>query len=184
MRNLVVFIAALALCATGVGSAQAASTDPHVGHSAAAPVGVVTRANAIKAALDKSPHLTRTVTSAGGIRTYTYRSSRGISFSTTLPAGAAATPTTLVRPNISLGGCGFLQNCLYFNHTDQKAILYGGGAGIGAAICIVGTPAACVVAAIIIGVALVYLDHHGICGNSRKLRVRWFPTVGGATCVS
>jgi hypothetical protein len=90
----------------------------------------------------------------------------------------------VITPQISVGGCGFLQNCLYFNHTDQKAILTGGGAGIAAVICIVGSPAACVVAAAVVAAALVYLDHHGICGHSNKLRVRWFPTPGGAKCMS
>lgn len=89
-----------------------------------------------------------------------------------------------VSPDISLGGCGFLQNCIYFNHTDQKAILAGGGAGIAAIICIVGSPAACVVAAVVVAAALVYLDHHGICGSNKKLRVRWFPSPGGPKCVS
>jgi hypothetical protein len=102
----------------------------------------------------------------------------GISFSTERGA------PRVVSPRLGVGGCGFLQNCIFFNHTDQNAILAGGGAGIAAVICIVGTPAACVVAAVIVGAALVYLQHHGICGSKKRLRIRWFPTVGGATCVT
>ena len=87
-------------------------------------------------------------------------------------------------PTISLGGCGFLQNCLYFSQRDQRALLAGGAAGVAAVICIVGSPAVCAVAAIVTAVAISYLGHNGICSSSRRLRVRWFPTIGGATCVA
>jgi peptidoglycan/LPS O-acetylase OafA/YrhL len=62
-------------------------------------------------------------------------------------------------------------------------VLSGGAADVAAVICIVGSPAARVVAAVVVGAALVYLDHHGICANSEWLRIRWFPAPGGATCV-
>ncbi len=87
-------------------------------------------------------------------------------------------------PAIGLGGCGFLQNCIYFSQRDQRALISGGAAGIAAVICIVGSPAVCVVAAVIVAVAVSYLGSRGICSGSRRLRVRWFPSVGGATCVA
>ncbi|GIM67292.1 hypothetical protein [uncultured Nocardioides sp.] len=83
---------------------------------------------------------------------------------------------------ISFGGCGFLQNCIYFNTTDQRAILAGGAAAITAAICL-GGPAICAVAAVVSAVAFVYLGNRGICSSGRRLRVTWFPYVGNAQCV-
>lgn len=83
---------------------------------------------------------------------------------------------------ISFGGCGFLQNCIYFNNTDQRAILAGGAAALTAAICL-GGPGICAVAAVVSAVAFVYLGNRGICSNKRRLRVTWFPYVGNATCV-
>jgi len=83
---------------------------------------------------------------------------------------------------ISFGGCGFLQNCVYFNQTDQRAIIAGGAAAIVAAICL-GGPAICAVAAVVAAVAFVYLGDRGICSGGRRLRVTWFPYVGNARCV-
>jgi hypothetical protein len=83
---------------------------------------------------------------------------------------------------ISFGGCGFLQNCIYFNQTDQRALLAGGAAALTAAICL-GGPAICAVAAVVSAVAFVYLGNRGICSGGRRLRVTWFPYVGNAQCV-
>ena len=84
---------------------------------------------------------------------------------------------------ISVGGCGFLRACVYFNRTEQRYIAAGSGAAVGAAICIAGTPAACVVAATLIAIAIanVYInDRGGICSGS--LRVQFLPYPGRPRC--
>lgn len=92
-------------------------------------------------------------------------------------------PKVKVDPNaISFGGCGFLQNCVYFNQTDQRAILAGGAAAVVVGLCF-GGPAICAVATVVAAVAAVYVGNRGICSSGRKLRVTWFPYVGNAQCV-
>lgn len=83
---------------------------------------------------------------------------------------------------LSFGGCGFLQNCIYFNNTDQRAILAGGAAAIGVLLC-AGGPPVCAAGAAIIAAAAIYLGNRGICSNKRRLRVTWFPYIGNAQCV-
>lgn len=83
---------------------------------------------------------------------------------------------------LSFGGCGFLQNCIYLNTTDQRAILLGSGAAIAVLMC-AGGPAVCAAAAAVVAVAGVYLGNRGICSGGRRLRVHWFPYIGNPTCV-
>lgn len=106
---------------------------------------------------------------------------KDLSFQLAHPPTKSKTPST----NLSVGGCGFLQSCVYFNQTDQRAIINGGSAAIAGLICIVGSPAACVVAAVIVAVAMTYLSDKGICSGGRRLRIGFFPKVGGnSACVS
>lgn len=95
-------------------------------------------------------------------------------------AGPSIAP---VDPTISVGGCGFLKNCIYFNQQDQRAIIAGGIAAATGLVCLISGPA-CVVAGVVAAVAFVYLSSRGICSNNRRLRVRWFPNVGDPTCVA
>jgi len=76
---------------------------------------------------------------------------------------------------VSTGGCGFLQVCLYFNRTEQKWI---GGASVSAVAALVCSSAVGCAAAGAIAYAVVkYVDKHGICPRSRpRLRVKVFPT--------
>lgn len=84
--------------------------------------------------------------------------------------------------HLSVGGCGFLRLCVYFNRTEQRYIAAGASAAIAAAICIAGTPAACVVASTLVAIASVYIsDRGGIC--SGRLRVQVLPYPGRPRCV-
>ena len=86
--------------------------------------------------------------------------------------------------NMTFGGCGFLQKCVYFNKTEQKYIGIASIAGIVAMICAATAGVGCVVAVVIGAVASKYVDDHGLCPSSKpRLRVKIFPTVGSATCV-
>jgi hypothetical protein len=60
----------------------------------------------------------------------------------------------------------------------QQMIIGGVTAGLIALLCLIGTPAVCVVAAVIIGAVTVYLLEKGICpdGKSLKVTVSWLGT--------
>lgn len=96
---------------------------------------------------------------------------------TPVVVGKAVPPT-----EISVGGCGFLRSCVYFNKRDQQAIIAGGAAGVIATLCLSGGPAVCIVGSAIVAAAGVYLSARGICSNNRYLRVQWLPSVGNLTC--
>lgn len=83
--------------------------------------------------------------------------------------------------DIGIGGCGFLQNCVYLNQQDQRALIAGGAAAIVLAICAAGPPA-CAVATVIGAVAFVYVGDHGICSGGRLLQIQWFPRVRPEGC--
>ena len=92
------------------------------------------------------------------------------------PSGGA------VSPSLSVGGCGFLQACLFFNKTEQRYLASGMSAAVGAAICVAGTPAACVVAAAVVAMATIYVNDHGVC-NGKRLRVQFLPYIHVDGCV-
>ena len=84
--------------------------------------------------------------------------------------------------SLSVGRCGFLRLCIYFNRTEQRYIAAGSGAAVAAAICIAGTPAACAVAAALVAMANVFIsDRGGICRG--RLRLQVFPYPGRPRCV-
>ena len=119
----------------------------------------------------------RTVTVAGGARTLLYTLASGTVLELREPVG----PQSDVTTQVSAGGCGFLQLCVYFTPLEQRMILGGAGAALGAAICFATGPVGCVAAAFVVGAAFVYLSERGVCGY--RLRVRVLPTVGGVRCV-
>jgi hypothetical protein len=76
---------------------------------------------------------------------------------------------------MTTGGCGLFQVCLYFNKSEQKWI---GGASVSAVAALVCTsPIACAAAAAIAYALIKSVDKHGVCSKSRpRLRVKVFPT--------
>ena len=175
---LALLLATCTLTASTATSAQAAQpvSAPAV---AAAPTNP-DRMNAadwreLKQNLSKSS-LDRTVEVAGGTRTLTYTMESGTQLVLEEPAGPQADVTT----QVSAGGCGWFRLCVYFTPTEQRMILAGYGAALGAAICAVTGPAGCAVAAVVIAVAAAYLNDQ-ICRY--RLRVQVLPWVGAARCV-
>jgi len=126
----------------------------------------------IKADLNASS-LPRTVTVSGGIRTFTYTLPSGSTLVLSEPVGPQPELTTDLR----VDWCGFFSICVYLNRADQAALAAGGAVALGALICIVGTPAVCVVAGIALAVAASYIGSYGFCPN--ELRVELLPWPGG-----
>jgi hypothetical protein len=87
---------------------------------------------------------------------------------------------------VSEGGCGFLQRCLYFSRNEQLILLSGGSATIVALICGATALLGCATAAAVVGAAVQWLNSRGgICPLSRpKLRVQYFPMPAVEGCVS
>lgn len=114
---------------------------------------------------------------AGGTE-FTYTHVNG-----TVLALAVPSTTSTPSPDLRAGGCGFLQLCIFFNRSDQAALLSGAGAGIAAAICRLATITgpACGLAAAVVAVATYYLIENGRCPGD--LRVRILPFVGQERCV-
>jgi len=131
---------------------------------------------ALERDLDANPTLRRSVRVSAGVRTLTYAAADGVALSLQFPV-SSTTPS----PKLGVGGCGFLQLCVYFNRTDQGAIAAGAAAGLAVLICAVTSPAGCAAAAVVLAMAAYYIDHFGICRN--QLRVRILPFPGGAKCV-
>lgn len=174
-----VLVAAMATSLVAVGPAAQAAEPAPVAAAAAAPANT-DKLNAeqwrdLKRNLNSSS-LDRSVTVAGGTRTLTYTMESGSTLELQEPAG----PTADVTTQVSAGGCGWFRLCVYFTPTEQRMILAGYGAAIGAAICAVTGPVGCGVAAVIIAVAAAYINDQ-IC--SYRLRVQVTPYVGAARCV-
>ena len=131
---------------------------------------------ALKRSLDASPTLRRSVGVSAGARTFTYSAANGVALSLQFPVSGSTS-----RPKLGVGGCGFLQLCVYFNRTDQGAVAAGAAAGLGVLICAVTSPAGCAAAAVVLAMAANYIDHFGICRNQLGVRILPFP--GGAKCV-
>ncbi len=89
-------------------------------------------------------------------------------------------------PQLSEGGCGFMQRCLYFSRGEQLTILGGGSALMVAAICAATGGLACAAASAIVGAAFQWLNNRGgLCPTSKpRLRIQWFPFVAAEGCVS
>jgi hypothetical protein len=68
-----------------------------------------------------------------------------------------------------------------FNTVDQQALAAGGGAAIGAAICLIPGIgwAACAAIGVLVSVATTYIFKNGICSGGRKLW--WYDVKGGST---
>jgi len=86
---------------------------------------------------------------------------------------------------LSEGGCGFMQRCLYFSRGEQLIIVAGASATIIAAICTASAGVACAIASGIVGAAFQWLSNRGgICGTKKpRLRVQWFPRIIAEGCV-
>ena len=124
----------------------------------------------LKADLNSSS-LGHTVTVNGGTRTFTYTLPTGSTLVLSEPVG----PQSGVTPELGLGGCGWFQLCVYLNRADQSALIQGGLAALAAVICIIGSPAACVVAAFALGAALSYIGSNGFCSNQLQVELLPFP---------
>lgn len=167
--------------------------------SSAAPVATVTPASAaatvasaptpetmtpeqyqqLKAGLSASKAFTKSESTSGGVRTLSFQYTNGTVLTLQEPVSGPPTVTTSIR----VGGCGFLQLCVYLNRTDQGALAAGGAAGLAIAICAipaVGT-AACAFVAAALTAAAYYIAAHGFC--KKELRVRIFPSPGKLGCV-
>lgn len=185
MTAMLVAGAVLATTGTAQAAPALATTSAPAAAVAPAPVSdpeteTMTRQDwtALKAGLNSSSDFTRQVVVAGGVRTMTYTHTGGSQLELREPVGKVSE----VSPELSVGGCGFLQVCVYFNRTDQGAILAGAAAAIAAAICLVASPAGCIVASAAVAIAFYYLTENGRCPS--RLRVRLLPSPGGARCVA
>lgn len=74
-----------------------------------------------------------------------------------------------------------IKTAIGFNTVDQQALAAGGGAAIGAAICLIPGVgwAACAAIGVVVSVATTYIFKNGICSGGRKLW--WYDVKGGST---
>ncbi|MFJ3383418.1 MULTISPECIES: hypothetical protein [unclassified Curtobacterium] len=74
-----------------------------------------------------------------------------------------------------------IKTAIGFNTVDQQALAAGGGAAIGAAICLIPGVgwAACAAIGVVVSVATTYVFKNGICSGGRKLW--WYDVKGGST---
>jgi hypothetical protein len=114
---------------------------------------------------------------AGGTE-FTYRHTDG-----TVLALAVPSSTSPPSSNLRAGGCGFLQLCIYFNRSDQRAIINGITAGLAAAICSRVPGAGCAYASAVLAIAASYLADHGICSNELRVRILPIPDLLSPACV-
>jgi hypothetical protein len=87
---------------------------------------------------------------------------------------------------LSEGGCGFLQRCIYLSRSEQLIILAGGSATIVAIICGATALLGCAAASGLVAAAFQWLnDRGGACPTSKpKLKIRYFPTPAIIGCVA
>lgn len=179
-RTLTVGFAALALVLTMVGSAGAATVQPAAPSAGSSAGAIGLSADELAAALE-DPGVAK---EARRIQAQ-MQDPAVVAQARQLLASGAFTVSTGSQSDpryLSVGGCGFLRLCIYFNRTEQRYIAAGAGAAVAAAICIAGTPAACVVAATLVAIAGVFIsDRGGIC--SGRLRVQILPYPGRPRCV-
>lgn len=90
--------------------------------------------------------------------------------------GAPSTITPFLEARFS-----GIKMAIGFNTTDQQALAAGGGAAIGAAICLIPGVgwAACAAIGVVVSVATTYIFKNGICSGGRKLW--WYDVKGGST---
>lgn len=135
---------------------------------------------ALKSRLDASDSgFTRTATPVTGGTEYTYVHRDGVVLALAVPSAKPGGPSADLRA----AGCGFLQVCVYFNRTDQGALLAGSTAALATAICAipaVGT-VGCAFVVGAVAAAAFYVNENGRCPN--ELQVRVFPSVGKIECV-
>lgn len=167
-----VVLLSLSLLLVGVAPTRAATPQAPAGPAGGSSGQLTTQQWATLKADLNAGSLPRTVTVSGGVRTFTY----------TLPTGSALVLREPVgqQPEASselgLGWCGFLQLCVYLNRADQGALAAGGAVALGALICVLGTPAVCVVAGVALAVAASYIGSYGFCPN--LLQVGLLPVPG------
>jgi hypothetical protein len=127
----------------------------------------------IKAALNRSPDFSRTVSVSGNTRTLTYTYRTGSAFVFTEPVGN--TSQAAVSPNLGVGGCNFLTICVYLDRSDQTVIAAGGAAFLAQALCMA-FPPACPIAWGAMTSAATWLAFHPYC--SHMLVITLFPWPG------
>ena len=175
-----VMVVAMATSLVALGATSATAEPAPAAAAAAQPVAPepdtrsATEWRAVKRDLNASS-LARTVEVAGGVKTMTYTLTTGGTMELREPVG----PQADVTVQFSIGGCGFLQVCVYFTPTEQRMILGGYGYLLAAGIC-AAFPPGCVPAGLVIVVAGIYLNDQ-VCPG--RLRMRILPTVGGGRCV-
>lgn len=136
--------------------------------------------------LEASP-VRREPISDGGLTSYRYLVDEG---ALTLPSAAdvraaineaAVTGSAdAITPFLEARFSG-IKMAIGFNTVDQQALAAGGGAAIGAAICLIPGVgwAACAVVGVVVSVATTYVFKNGICSGGRKLW--WYDVTGGST---
>lgn len=77
-----------------------------------------------------------------------------------------------------------MQRCVYFNRNEQIYMMTFGAAVMVAAICAPTVGIGCVLGGAIASTGLTYLQNHGLCTNSRRLRVQYFPWIVAEGCVA
>ncbi|OIH96548.1 hypothetical protein BIU90_17045 [Curtobacterium sp. MCBA15_001] len=89
---------------------------------------------------------------------------------------ADGTITTFLEAHVS-----GIRTAIGFNTVDQQALAAGGGAAIGAAICLIPGVgwAACAAISVVVSVATTYIFKNGICSSGRQLW--WYDVNGGST---
>ncbi len=138
------------------------------------------KAREIRKSLDRAPGWQHSTKSIVGGTNHRYTNDKGMVLELNIPSsGKPQLPGDYLRA----GGCGFLQLCVYLNPRDQRALIAGGGAALGIAIC-AAAPPACPFATVALAVAVSWLRDRGICTGTRdELRVRILPTIGKLGCV-
>jgi len=191
VRTLTAFVTATAMLAAGASVASAASAAEPTTDTAASVEPLVLSGSRISQipqseiaaafAELKASDLPRTTEFVDG-RLMTTFTLHGIDFSFESGPSSPVRSGTSINPLLG-GGWDYKGMYVSFNALDQQALIAGGAAALGIAICLI--PAvgqiACGVVAVIITVATVYVANHGICSNKRTLRV--YPTSRTGRCV-
>jgi hypothetical protein len=136
---------------------------------------------ATKAELDADPDLTVTGDQYDG---YTYTDSNGDAILSLGPTVFDAERENAYKLGVTVGGCGFLQVCLFFSRTAQQYIITAGLTAAEIALCKATGPLVCVISGAVVATVLLYITlKGGICSASKpKLAVRMLPTIKVKGC--
>lgn len=183
MRLRLVTVLMAAVLALMYAEPAVAAARPTAGPSVTAPSATLAGGDRamyeqFKAYLTSSPDFSRQMQVAGNTRiwTFTYQGpvshSVGDKFVLQEPVGSAG---AAISPQLSVGGCGFLQVCVWLNQTDQIYLEQFGVGFIAAVICSLAPPM-CPFAAGAAAAAWQYLSNHSLCPN--YLVITLFPWPG------